>query len=585
MKGMRALISVLVVGLAVALAVGPSQAQPPAPQAQAGPLAPLDTSFTYQGQLKKNGATVSGDCAMAFRLYDAAEDGVQVGGALTPTVPVSNSLFTVPLDFGASAFTGDARWLGIQVQCPGDAGYADLGRQPLTAAPYALYALSTPWSGLRDIPPGFADGIDDVTAVVSGTDVLAGDGLTRVSSGDAVTLSVLYAGSGGNYGAATSVARSDHAHWGATWSGSGVGLTLSGGTTGISATGTIRGIYGGGGNYGVIGDGRDMGVRGQSRLDTGTGVFGTAYVGVYGDGASTGVIGDGGDFGVSGYGNFMGVDGQATSGIGVRGIGPITGVVGIATSTASDAFGVYGRTASQCTGAGVYGEASTTELGCPTFGVRGKAASADGYGGYFYNAVGGVALVAYSNAVGDIFTVQNGSGTVFRVNGAGNVHADGGYHCGNGINDGAGDLDEGEIAPCLYDDSPADFAEMLPAARALEPGDVLVIGPDGKLARSTQPYQTSVVGVYSTRPSYLGNGQHASDADYAPLAVVGIVPVKVTTENGAILPGDLLVASSTPGHAMKAGPNPPLGTVIGKALERLDVSQGAGIIRLLVTLQ
>lgn len=36
-----------------------------------------------------------------------------------------------------------------------------------------------------------------------------------------------------------------------------------------------------------------------------------------------------------------------------------------------------------------------------------------------------------------------------------------------------------------------------------------------------------------------------------PLAVVGIVPCKVTTENGPILVGDLLVTSSTPGYAMK----------------------------------
>jgi hypothetical protein len=67
------------------------------------------------------------------------------------------------------------------------------------------------------------------------------------------------------------------------------------------------------------------------------------------------------------------------------------------------------------------------------------------------------------------------------------------------------------------------------------------------------------------------------------LAIVGIVLVKVWTENGAIRPGNLLVASSTPDHAMKAGPNPPLGTVIGKALGKLD--RGTGIIKMLVTLQ
>ncbi|MCC7361888.1 MAG: hypothetical protein IT317_20560 [Anaerolineales bacterium] len=154
----------------------------------------------------------------------------------------------------------------------------------------------------------------------------------------------------------------------------------------------------------------------------------------------------------------------------------------------------------------------------------------------------------------------------FNVSPTGDVTADGTYYCGANINDGAGTLDESEIAPCLVDSTPADFAEYLPAERALEPGDVLAINPDGQLVRSSSAYQLTVVGVYSTEPSYVGNGQHAGDADYAPLAISGVVPVKVTNENGAIVAGDLLVASSTPGQAMRAGDDAPLGSIIGKAL-------------------
>jgi hypothetical protein len=128
----------------------------------------------------------------------------------------------------------------------------------------------------------------------------------------------------------------------------------------------------------------------------------------------------------------------------------------------------------------------------------------------------------------------------------------------------------------------ADFAEMLPAA-GLEPGDVLVIGADGKLARSTEAYQSTVVGVYS-KPGFVGgNPVDGETAGTKPLAAVGIVPTKVSAENGAIHPGDLLVVSSTPGHAMKASPNPLQGTVIGKALEKLDA--GTGVIKILATLQ
>jgi len=125
---------------------------------------------------------------------------------------------------------------------------------------------------------------------------------------------------------------------------------------------------------------------------------------------------------------------------------------------------------------------------------------------------------------------------------------------------------------------------MLPAVEGLEPGDVLVIGSDGKLARSTQPYQPTVVGVYSTQPGFVGGQPVEGELEgHVPLAVVGVVPVKASAENGPIRPGDLLVASSIPGHAMKASPNPPIGTVIGKALEGLE--EKTGIIRMLVILQ
>jgi hypothetical protein len=133
------------------------------------------------------------------------------------------------------------------------------------------------------------------------------------------------------------------------------------------------------------------------------------------------------------------------------------------------------------------------------------------------------------------------------------------------------------------DSTDADFAEMMPADEGLEPGDVLVIAPDGRLVRSDILYATNVAGVYSTRPSYVGGGQHMGEPGYVPLSMMGLVPVKASAENGPIAPGDLLVASSTPGHAMRAGPNPPVGTVLGKALGSLD--SGTGFIEMLVTLQ
>ena len=74
----------------------------------------------------------------------------------------------------------------------------------------------------------------------------------------------------------------------------------------------------------------------------------------------------------------------------------------------------------------------------------------------------------------------------------------------------------------------------------------------------------------------------AAEFNEIPMAVVGIVPCKVSAENGAISPGDLLVTSSTPGHAMRDD-DPRNGTVVAKALGEL--SSGTGIIKVLVTLQ
>ncbi|MBN1934094.1 MAG: hypothetical protein JW934_05495, partial [Anaerolineae bacterium] len=145
MKKQVAVFSVgAVVVFLLALSVGLSSAQGMASkQAKAAllPQAQVGTAFTYQGQLLRSGDPVTATCNMVFRLYDAVSGGNQVGDAITTTVPVTAGRFTASLDFGSSLFAGEARWLGIAVQCPGDAAYTNFSqRQALTPAPYALYA-------------------------------------------------------------------------------------------------------------------------------------------------------------------------------------------------------------------------------------------------------------------------------------------------------------------------------------------------------------------------------------------------------------------------------------------------------------
>jgi len=124
------------------LNTGGALAQGPNPRA---PRAAMGTAFTYQGQLKSSGSPYNCSCDFEFRLYDDASTGTQIGTTQTKTATLSSGLFTIPdLDFGAGAFTGDARWLDISVRCPSGSGsYTALTpRQQLTPAPYALYASS-----------------------------------------------------------------------------------------------------------------------------------------------------------------------------------------------------------------------------------------------------------------------------------------------------------------------------------------------------------------------------------------------------------------------------------------------------------
>lgn len=139
--------------------------------------------------------------------------------------------------------------------------------------------------------------------------------------------------------------------------------------------------------------------------------------------------------------------------------------------------------------------------------------------------------------------------------------------------------------------SGGDYAESVDVTgerASFEPGDLLVIDPKqhGRFEKSNGPYSALVSGVYATKPGVTGRRQPRSKPqdNEVPMAMVGIVPTKVSTENGPIRDGDLLVSSSTPGYAMR-GTNRKkiMGAVIGKALGSLDT--GMGMIEVLVYLQ
>ncbi len=333
-------------------------------------------------------------------------------------------------------------------------------------------------------------------------------------------------------------------------SGSGFGLKVS--TPSIGPVGAIFGQATGTSGY-------NNGVWGRTYSPAGVAVRGEA------------MANSGDPTGIAGFSDF------SRNGIGIYGHANYNGI------------GVLGQIDSQdFTGIGVYGRAGGSCCGIP--GVFEQDAAATG--GYPIILVG--QYLDVNHQVQRVFTVDtshvfsptfwasgdsagddlyvgrtpNNSGNVFRVDPTGAVYADGGYHTGG-----------------------ADFAESFEvqgSTKSYAAGDVMVIDQSAtrRLTQSSQAYSTLVAGIYSTKPGMLASpyGMNQAHQPDIPLAVVGVVPCKVTTDNGAIQPGDLLVTSAKTGYAMKGTDKSQMvGAVLGKALEPLQ--KGDGVIQVLVSLQ
>ena len=400
------------------------------------------TALTYQGRLLNAGEPANGLFNVDFNLWDDPVVGIQIGSTVMfNSLPISDGLFTVELDFGANAFDNNDRWLEIVIN-----GTELTPRQPITRAPYSIQTRGIFVDQDQNVGIGTTnpqaklhiDDSPDQPAIRAATNWYAIRG-TKLGNGT-------FPGLWGDTNSQSS---------GAT----GIRGYVNSTSPGASSSG-VRGINDGTGGHGI-------GVYG-SQAGSGWGVYGTtpAGVGVYGESETgTGVRGISNSPG--GYGGIFGDFDDPGNGLLVFGDSHLLGRVGIGTTAPSNAldvvstttrtisaynpstsgvnYGLYGQTASS-EGRGVFGFAhaatgfsigvigtsssssgkgvlgfASSPLG-NTYGVRGQIISPDGYGVYSDGDYGGSGAKYFiqphpydpSKEIRFVCLEGNESGTYFR---------------------------------------------------------------------------------------------------------------------------------------------------------------------------
>jgi TM2 domain-containing membrane protein YozV len=225
----------------------------------------------------------------------------------------------------------------------------------------------------------------------------------------------------------------------------------------------------------------------------------------------------------------------------------------------------------------------TSSPGAHKLYVTSAGAGAGGSTGYFRNTTsGGIALsvenLSYSSSDVALLVTNRGSTDDIAVFDTYNGSPGGWNRRFRFTNAGEGMCDGSWTA------TGADYAEFFPMADPeilYYPGDV--ISMSGEIGYSVEAADANnpnlILGVYSSNPALVGNAPLEEDPKDAVLVgLMGVIPTKVSNENGPIQIGDFLTISSTPGVAMKAIKS---GLVIGRAIEDYNGSE-TGMIKVYV---
>jgi hypothetical protein len=361
-------------------------------------LADVPQLINYQGRLTDTdtGEPLTGSHEVVFKLYDLSVAGAELWSESQTLEADQHGVVSAILgaEQPIGKLPGAELWLEVAVD-----GEVLQPRRKLVSVPFALRAAtaegadSVAWDGLKDVPDGFADGIDDLGGV--------GDGYS-LDAADGDPTDALYVDNEGNVGIGTTgptdrltishdvnnpvqitVSNNDAG----SLSSTGIQLLDESGSAGMTLFDNGAGLSGDelqihnskpGGCIGFVTAGRENIViteKGHLGIGHGNAQFPLQIVDTVG----------------AAYRTTVRVDAapavNAPAVIAVYGLtrndypsDPGAGVVGEAWATGGAAAGVQGN-ASGATGKGVFGWAKhTTGV---NYGVYGRTSSANGYAGYF----------------------------------------------------------------------------------------------------------------------------------------------------------------------------------------------------------
>ena len=573
---------------------------------------PLGTAFTYQGRLLVSGEPANGTYDLHCVLYDAWAEGNQIGSILLlEDVQVDDGYFIADLDFGANAFTGEARYLAIGVR-PGSSTDDYTQLLPRVEVKPSLYSLQTRGIFVGDdfkvgigttgpmgklhvaTEPFYGDiifldggsGTNDLSIDLSSsyTDTIPRIYIVQITSDEDPPDKFKWSDDNGDTWS------SDQLSITTEWYDLSYGVRIKWDDEEAHLTGDtwFWGVMPSEPNALVVQhDGVGIGTASpQWELEV---VNKKA-----GEGTEAAVVANDAGCAIAAYSSTFGFPfehfaGRAsvftyldTLGLDIRADG-VSGDIrfftgGLAETNERARITVDGNVGvgttipeaklhSVSTGVtmpGVYGENLSTG-----YGVYGKSASIGVYG------EGQRGVYAKSSTMYGIYS-----------------DAPENYFSGNMDVSGNVDVSGNIEAAVLVITGGSDLAEpfKVTGSDSVEPGMVVAIDPDnpGQLRIADKAYDRTVAGIVSgangVNPGMTMRQDDTLASGSTMVALTGRVYCYADASYGAIEPGDMLTTSEQPGHAMKATDiSKSQGAILGKAMTSLD--KGKGLVLVLVTLQ